>query len=121
MNVAISAQSNDIDSLVDPRFGRARWLIIADSETGEWQAHDNAANVNASGGAGIQAAATVAAHGVQALITGNVGPNAHKALSAGEIVIYQVGNGVSAREALDALSRGELTAVEGPTMSGHWA
>lgn len=54
MNVAISAQSNDIDSLVDPRFGRARWLIIADSETSEWLAHDNAANVDASGGAGIR-------------------------------------------------------------------
>ncbi len=121
MNVAISAQSNDIDSLVDPGSDALGGCIVADSETGEWQAHDNAANVDASGGAGIQAAATVAAQGVQALITGNVGPNAHKALAAGEIVIYQVGNGVSARDALDALGRGELTAVEGPTMSGHWA
>jgi len=121
MKVAISAQSNDIDSLVDPRFGRARWLIVADSQTGEWQAHDNAANVNASGGAGIQAATTVAAQGVKALITGNVGPNAHKALAAGEIAIYQVGNGVSARDALDALGRGELTSVDAPTVSGHWA
>jgi predicted Fe-Mo cluster-binding NifX family protein len=58
---------------------------------------------------------------VQALITGNVGPNAHTALVAGEIAIYQVDNGVSARDALDALRRGELTVVEGPTMSGHWA
>ncbi|NLE22549.1 MAG: dinitrogenase iron-molybdenum cofactor biosynthesis protein [Actinobacteria bacterium] len=121
MKVAISAQSNDIDSLVDPRFGRARWLIIADSETGQWQAHDNADNVNASGGAGVQAANTVAAQSVQALITGNVGPNAHKALAAGDIAIYQVGNGVSVRDALGALGRGELTAVEGPTMSGHWS
>jgi predicted Fe-Mo cluster-binding NifX family protein len=121
MKVAISAQSNDIDSLVDPRFGRARWFIVADSETGEWQAHDNSVNVDATGGAGVQAASTVAAQGVQALITGNVGPNAHRALAAGSIVIYQVGNGVSARNALDAFGRGELTAVEGPTVSGHWA
>ena len=64
MKVAISAQSNDIDSLVDPRFGRARWFIIADSETGEWQAHDNTVNVDATGGAGVQAASTVAAQGV---------------------------------------------------------
>lgn len=121
MKVAISAQSNDIDSLVDPRFGRARWFIVADSETGEWQAHDNAANVNASGGAGVQAASTVAAQGVHALITGNVGPNAHEALAAGEIVIYQVRNGVTARGALDALGRGELAAVAEPTVTGHWA
>ena len=84
MKVAISAQGNDIDSLVDPRFGRARWFIVADSETGEWQAHDNAANVDASGGAGVQAGSTVASQGAEAVITGNVGPNAHKVLAAGE-------------------------------------
>jgi predicted Fe-Mo cluster-binding NifX family protein len=121
MKVAISVQSNDIDALVDPRFGRARWLIVADSETGEWQAHDNTANVNASGGAGVQAASTVAAQGVRAVITGNVGPNAHKALAAGHIAVYQVGNGTSARDALDAFGRGDLTAVAGPTVSGHWS
>jgi predicted Fe-Mo cluster-binding NifX family protein len=121
MKVAISAQKNDIDSLVDPRFGRARWFIVADTETGWWQALDNGVNLDKSSGAGVQAASTVAAQGVHALITGNVGPNAHKALAAGEIAIYQVGNGVSAREALDALGRGELTAVAGPTIGGPWS
>lgn len=121
MKVAISAQDNHIDSLVDPRFGRARWLIVADSHTGEWRANDNAANADAGGGAGTLAASTMTAQGAQALITGNIGPKAHKALTTGEIVIYQVGNGVIVRDALDALGRDELTAVEGPTMSGHWA
>jgi predicted Fe-Mo cluster-binding NifX family protein len=121
VKVAISAQNNDIDALVDPRFGRARWLVVADSETGEWTAVDNAANVNASGGAGVQAASTVVAQGAQAVITGNVGPNAHKALAAGRLSIYQVGNGVTARDALEALKRGELTAVDEPTVTGHWA
>ena len=65
MKVAISAQGNDIDSLVDPRFGRARWFIVVDSENGAWQAHDNAANVDASGGAGVQAGTTVAAQGAE--------------------------------------------------------
>ena len=69
----------------------------------------------------MQTASTVAAQGVQALITGNVGPNAHKALAAGDIAIYQVGNGVTARGALEALARGELTTVGGPTVGGHWA
>ena len=75
----------------------------------------------ALGGAGVQAASTVAAQGAQAIITGNVGPNAHKALAAGNISIYQVGNGVTARDALASLGRGELTAVAGPTVTGHWA
>ncbi|NLE23674.1 MAG: dinitrogenase iron-molybdenum cofactor biosynthesis protein [Actinobacteria bacterium] len=118
MKVAITAQQNDIDSLVDPRFGRARWLIVADTETGWWEAHDNAVNV---AGAGVQAASAVTARGVHAVITGNVGPRGQKALAAEEVAIYQVGNGVSARQALDAFRRGELAAVEEPTISGPWS
>ena len=121
MKVAISTQDNDIDSLVDPRFGRARWFIVADTETGEWRSHDNAANVDASGGAGIQTGNAVASHGAEAVITGNVGPNAHKVLAAADIAIYQAGSGMSASEALAALGRGELAAVDAPTVSGHWA
>ncbi|HET6496970.1 MAG TPA: NifB/NifX family molybdenum-iron cluster-binding protein [Thermoleophilia bacterium] len=120
MKVVISAQSSDIDAMVDPRFGRARWFIVADTESGEWQAHDNAANVDASGGAGVQAGSTVASHDAEAVITGNVGPNAHKVLAAANIAIYQVSNGASVSDALAALARGELKAVEAPTVSGHW-
>ena len=119
MKVAISTQGNDIDSLVDPRFGRARWFLVADSETDTWEALDNSVNVDASGGAGVQAGSTVAAQGVQAVITGSVGPNAHKVLAAADIAIYQVGNGVTARDALTALRRGELRQVEAPTVSGQ--
>jgi len=50
-----------------------------------------------------------------------VDDNAYKALAAGDVAIYPVENGVTARGALDALGRGELTAVAGPTVSGHWA
>lgn len=121
MKVAISAQGKDMDALIDPRFGRARWLIFADTDGDDWQAHDNGANVAASGGAGVQAGTTVAGQGVEAVITGNVGPNAHKVLAAAGIGIYQAGNGVRVRDALAALRRGELTAVDGSTVSGHWA
>lgn len=121
MKVAISTQGNDLDALVDPRFGRARWFIIADSETAEWVAVDNAANVGASGGAGVQAASTVAEQGVKAVITGNVGPNAQKALAAGSIAIHQAANGVTAKAALEAFGRGELPTLEAPSVSGHWS
>ena len=121
MKVAISAQGNDIEALVDPRFGRARWFIIADAETGEWQAHDNSANVEAGGGGGAQAGSTVALRGAEAVITGNVGPNAHKVLAAAGIVIYRAGNGVNVRDALAALQRGDLVTLQAPTVSGHWS
>ncbi len=121
MKVAISAQRNDIDSLVDPRFGRAVWFIIADSEGDEWTAVDNRANVNASGGAGVQAGSLIAEQGVEAIITGNVGPNAHRVLAAAGVRMYQAGNGVTAREALARLRRDELPAADAPTVAGHWS
>lgn len=121
MKVAISAQHNDIDSLVDPRFGRAAWFIVADSDGDEWTALDNRANVNASGGAGVQAGSLIADQGVEAIITGNVGPNAHKALATAGVRMYHAGNGVTAREALSRLARNELPAVDAPTVAGHWA
>jgi predicted Fe-Mo cluster-binding NifX family protein len=120
MKVAISAQSDDIDALVDPRFGRARWFIVADLETDAWSAFDNGANVDASGGAGVQAGSTVASQGAEAVITGNVGPNAHRVLATAGVAIYQAANGVSVRDALAALRRGELATVQAPTVSGHW-
>ena len=50
-----------------------------------------------------------------------VGPNAHKVLDAAGIAIYQAGTGVTAREAVAAFRRGGLTAVEAPTVAGHWS
>jgi predicted Fe-Mo cluster-binding NifX family protein len=121
MKIAISAQGSRPEDLVDPRFGRARWFIIVDQDTGDWTAHDNSTNVEASGGAGVQAGTTVASHGVSAVITGNVGPNAHKVLAAAGIAIHQVGNGVKVSEAIEAFKRGELPTVDAPTVSGHWS
>ena len=120
MKVAISSQGKDIDALVDPRFGRARWFIFADTEADGWLPVDNSSNVNASGGAGVQAGTTVVENGAKAVITGNVGPNAHKVLAAAGIPIYQVKNATTVSEALAALRRGELSATDAPTVQGHW-
>ena len=55
MKIILTATSPSIDSNVDPRFGRGAYLIVVDTDTLEWQAHPNP-GVNASGGAGTQAA-----------------------------------------------------------------
>ena len=120
MKVAISSQGKDIGALVDPRFGRARFLIFADTEAEGWLPHDNSDNVNAGGGAGVQAGTAVAEQGAEAVITGNVGPNAARVLAAAGIAVYQAGNGVTVREALEAFRRGELVAIQGATVQGHW-
>jgi len=55
MEIAITATGKDISSNVDPRFGRAKYFIVVDTDTNESAAHDNAQNLNAAQGAGIQA------------------------------------------------------------------
>lgn len=121
MKVAVSTQSNDLDALVDPRFGRAAWFIVVDSETLDWTAIDNRGNAGGSGGAGVQAGTLLVDQGVQAVITGNVGPNAHKVLAAAGVAVYRAGNGVSARQALAGLSGDALAKVDSPTVAGHWS
>ena len=59
MKIAITAKGNRLDSEVDPRFGRAPYILIVDTETLAFEAVDNSDNVNAFKGAGIQAASII--------------------------------------------------------------
>lgn len=119
MKVAITAQDTTLDSSVDPRFGRAKCFILVDSETGEHTVHDNAQNLNAPQGAGIQAAQKVAGLGAEALLTGHVGPKAFHTLQAAEIAVYAGASG-TVREALEAWKANKLAAAAKADVEGHW-
>jgi len=119
MKIVVTAQGPGLDSPVDPRFGRARHFILADTESGAFTAHDNAQNLNAPQGAGIQAAQAVARLGAEAVLTGHVGPKAFAVLKAASIVIYTGANG-TVREAIDCLKSGKLQAAKVADVEGHW-
>ena len=53
MKIAITSYGEDMENKMDRSFGRAKWFILADSDTGAFQAHSNKQNVNAAQGAGI--------------------------------------------------------------------
>jgi predicted Fe-Mo cluster-binding NifX family protein len=78
-----------LNSELDPRFGRARYFVVVDTDTGEVTAHDNGANLQAVQGDGIQAAQDVIQLGADAVITGNIGPKATRALAVGHVQTYQ--------------------------------
>jgi predicted Fe-Mo cluster-binding NifX family protein len=118
MKICVSAVANSLDAQVDPRFGRCPFFMIVDSETMQFEAIPNMAS-GAMGGAGIQAAQTIASRGVQVLVTGNVGPNAFQALSAAGIKIVTGAFG-NVREVVEKYKRGELSETGSPTVRGHF-
>jgi len=119
MKVAITSQGPDINSAIDLRFGRAKYFIVVDTETGHSAAHDNTQNLNAVQGAGIQAGRNVIDLGVEAVITGNVGPKAFATLQAGGVKMY-VGAGGTVGGALEKFKAGELECVGKANVEGHW-
>jgi len=93
MKIAISATGKTLDAEVDPRFGRCQYFIIADIDTDEFETVDNS-SAAAGGGAGISAAQMIVKKGVEAVLTGNCGPNAHQVFSS---VGIKVVTGVSGK------------------------
>ncbi len=118
MRIAISAVGDTIDADVDPRFGRCSHFIIVESETMAFEAIPNMA-AGAMGGAGIQAAQTIAGKGAKVVITGNVGPNAFQTLAAAGIEVV-VGASGTIREVVQKYKDGELSKTSTPTVQGHY-
>ena len=114
MKVVVSSTGNDLDAPVSPQFGRCPTFIFVDTETMEAEAVPNAAT-GAAGGAGIQASQFVASRGVEAAISGNMGPNSMQVLAGAGIAVYAVAGG-TVRAAVDALKSGTLQAVSGATV-----
>lgn len=119
MKVAVTAQGGELTSQVDPRFGRAQWFVIVDTETGESVAVANAAGVGATSGAGVSAGQLMAERGVGVVLTGHCGPNAYRTLSAAGIEIVTGAAGTVA-EVVEKYRNGEFGGAEGPDVQGHW-
>ncbi len=118
MKVAISSTGKDLDSQIDPRFGRCQYFIFVDPETMEFEASENE-GLMASGGAGVQAAQLIVQKGAGSLITGNLGPNAASALSASGIKVHLVSGG-TVREVTEAFKAGKLQEASGATVPPHF-
>ncbi|MCP8310970.1 MAG: NifB/NifX family molybdenum-iron cluster-binding protein [Candidatus Methylarchaceae archaeon HK01M] len=106
MKVAVSAIGESLDDQVDPIFGRCQYLIIIDTENMAFEAILNTSTDKMSG-AGIQTAQIVADRGVQAVITGNVGLNAHQVLLSSGIEIITGASG-TVKEVVERFKDGQL-------------
>jgi predicted Fe-Mo cluster-binding NifX family protein len=107
MKICVSSTTNNLDGQIDPRFGRCNYLLIIDSQTMHYESIPNMA-CSATGGAGIQTVQTIADKGVKVVITGNVGPNALKALSTSGVEVITGAFG-TIKEVIEKFNRGELS------------
>jgi len=120
MKIAVTAQGTDLSSQVDPRFGRAQYFIVVDTESGEFTAHDNSQVLSAAQGAGIQAGRKIVELGVKGVITGNVGPKAFTTLQAGNVSIHIGATGMVS-DAIQSFKDGKLEQAGQANVEGHWS
>ncbi len=111
MKIAITSTGPEMDSAVDERFGRARYLLIVDLETGDFKAIDNMANMEAVQGAGVQSAQAIVENGVGWLLSGHVGPKAFQALTTAGVSMG-VGASGTVRETIDRFKAGAFKPAE---------
>ncbi len=119
MKIAVSATGRNLDSAVDPRFGRAGMFLVIEDSTGAFEVLENRQNVEAAQGAGIQAARIVSESGAGVVITGHCGPKAFQTLAAAGVKIV-VGAEGTVEEALEQFKAGRLKPSSAPDVEGHW-
>lgn len=119
MKIAVTAKGTDLTSEVDPRFGRAAYILIVDTDTLDLEAIDNTTNVNAFKGAGIQAATTVCDKGAKVLMTGYCGPKAFATIEAAGIKVISDIEG-KVQDAVDLFKSGNMKYTDSANADAHW-
>ena len=119
MRMAVTSRGEKLTSEVDTRFGRAAKFVIVDTETDAVEVMDNTQNLNASQGAGIQAAQNVANAKVEVVLTGHCGPNAFRTLNAAGIQVVTNASG-TVGQAVEDFKAGKLKASGDADVEGHW-
>lgn len=119
MKIAVTSRGTDLDAEVDPRFGRAAYILIVDTETLEVETINNSDNVNAFKGAGIQAATAVCEKGAKVLLTGYCGPKAFEVIKAGRVKVVSDITG-KVREAVQRFNQGQVTYTDSANADAHW-
>jgi len=117
MKIGITSTGENLDADVDQRFGRCKYFLIVDADSMEFEVLSNE-NAMASGGAWIQTTQTIANKVVEAVLTGNVGPNAFQTLSAAGIKVFTGASG-TIKESVEKYKKGELKETESPNVGSH--
>lgn len=118
MTVAVSAAAPSLDANVDPRFGRCAYFVVVDPGTMQFEELENV-NAASPQGAGIATAQMIAGKDVEAVLTGNCGPNAYQALEAAGVKVITGVTG-TVREAVEGYRSGRYQPTSQPNVASHY-
>jgi len=118
MKVAVSSNGKDLSAQLDPRFGRCAYFLVVNPDDMSFEAFNNESAAQ-GGGTGIQAAQFLASQGVEAVITGNCGPNAVQTLSAAGIELFR-GQAGTVKEVVERFMNGHLKPTNEATVDSHF-
>lgn len=117
MKIIITSTGPQLESEVDPRFGRCAWFVVVDTESREVDAIENPA-AGGSSGAGVGASRAVVKADAEAVITGQVGPNAAHALNELGVRMYTT-QATTVAQALDEFIAGECREIDRANVPSH--
>jgi predicted Fe-Mo cluster-binding NifX family protein len=112
MKIVVSSDGDSVESKIDQRFGRCEYFIVADidgKEVKEIKAVKNEGAIQGHG-AGIKAAQQIADLKAEAVITGNLGPNATAVLDKICIKAYHASGMV--KEGIDKFIDNKLDEIK---------
>ncbi len=118
MKICVTSYGKTLDTQIDPRFGRCANFLIIDTETLICESIENI-DSDSKGAAGIKAGQLVAEKNVEALITGNVGPNAFRVLNEAGIKVISGASGI-VKDAVEKYKKGEFQPVNEATVNSHF-
>ena len=110
MRIAIASKDRELSSQIEPRFGRAEYIIIYDTRSQEPEVLDNREIAQLTGGAGVKAAEAVVDKNVDYVISQNFGPKAlqvFKAANVGAAVM----SGETVAQAIELAKRRQLNII----------
>ena len=118
MKVAVSSNGDNLDAQLDPRFGRCAFFVVVNPDDMSFEAFNNESAAQ-GGGAGIQAAQFLASQGVDAVITGNCGPNAVQTLAAAGVELFAGQAGI-VKAVVEKFKKGNLSPTSAANVDSHF-
>jgi predicted Fe-Mo cluster-binding NifX family protein len=109
MKIVFTSYGTKWDSEIDPRFGRASYLLVYDTEKDQLTDIDNTAIEEEAHGAGTKTSALVSEINPDVIITGNgPGGNAAMVLAETQVAIFTGAENMTIKEAYDAWKQHRL-------------